>query len=299
MFRRDGQVSVSPDDMVRWPVATGRTVTMTVTIAMAQVTPVWENPDATLQRIIPLFRQASEHKADLICFPEQFATGWDPVSAKHAEPPGGRIVSGLSRIAGEFGIAVLGSFRLRENGSLYNAAVAIGQQGEISGIYRKMHLFSPQKEDSGYAPGKDITIFSVGDMEFGMAICYDLRFSSLFHIYAAAGVDGVIVPAAWPAPRMDAWELFIRSHALEDQMFVIGVNTTGTTPVGTYGGGSIAAGPYGEIVARAGPDEGLTFATLDEERIEQARRALPAAIDRKPGVYHEIYRKRIRHDGEL
>jgi omega-amidase len=299
MFHHERQVPVNPDEMVRGPVATDRKVSMTVMIAMAQITPVWENPDATLQRIIPLVRQASDHKADLICFPEQFATGWDPASVNHTEPSGGRIVSGLSRIAGEFGIAVLGSIRLRENGSLYNAAVAIGQRGEVSGIYRKMHLFSPQKEDSGYAPGKDITIFSVGDMEFGMAICYDLRFSSLFHIYAAAGVDGVIVPAAWPAPRMEAWELFIRSHALEDQMFVVGVNTTGTTPVGTYGGGSIAAGPYGELVARAGSDEGLTFATLDAGRIEEARRAIPAARDRKPGVYHEIYRKRSRHDGEL
>jgi omega-amidase len=270
---------------------------MTVTIAMAQVTPVWESPDATLQRVIPLVRQASGQKADLICFPEQFATGWDPASAQHAEPPGGRIVSELSRTARESGIAVLGSFRLCEKGSLFNTAVAIGHEGDVIGTYRKMHLFSPQKEDSVYAPGKDITIFSVGDMEFGMAICYDLRFSSLFHIYAAAGVDGVIVPAAWPASRMEAWELFIRSHALEDQMFVLGVNTTGITPVGTYGGGSIAAGPYGEIVARAGSAEGLTFATLDAEQVELARRAIPAASDRKPGVYHEIYRKRIRHDG--
>jgi omega-amidase len=271
---------------------------MTVMIAMAQVEPVWENPDATVKRVIPLVRQASEHEADLICFPEQFATGWDPGSSKNAETTGGRIVSRLARAAGEFGISVLGSFRLHENGSLYNAAVVIGPQGDVIGLYRKMHLFSPQKEDSGYSPGKDITIFTVSDMEFGMAICYDIRFSSLFHLYAAAGVDGVLVPAAWPDSRMEAWELFIRSHALEDQMFVIGVNTTGTTPVGTYGGGSIAAGPYGEIVARAGSEEGLTFATLDAERIEQARKAIPAARDRKPELYHKIYRKRSRRDGE-
>ena len=271
----------------------GQDRNMTVTVAMAQVKPVWENPEATLERVIPLIGQASGNKADLVCFPEQFATGWDPRSSRNAETGGGRIVSALTKAAGEYGLAILGSFRLLEEGSLFNAAVAIGAEGEVVGIYKKMHLFSPGNEDSAYSPGEDIAIFTVRDMEFGIAICYDLRFSSLFHIYAAAGVDGVIVPAAWPAEKMNAWELFIRSHALEDQMFVIGVNTTGITPVGRYQGGSIAAGPYGDIIARAGHGEGLTFATLDPDRVEEARRAIPAARDRKPGLYHTIYRKRV------
>ena len=264
---------------------------MTITLAIAQVAPVWEDPQAMLARVIPLIRQASLKKADIICFPEQFATGWDPGSSNHAETIGGRIVTRLSQAAGAHGIAVLGSVRLLENGSLYNAAVAIGEQGKVIGIYRKIHLFSPHHEDSTYRPGDDITIFSVGDMEFGIAICYDLRFSSLFHIYAAAGVDGVLVPAAWPASRMEAWEIFIRSHALEDQMFVIGINTTGNTPVDTYVGGSIAAGPYGDIIARAGTGEGLTFVDIEAGSVEEARRAIPAATDRKQGLYHEIYRK--------
>lgn len=263
---------------------------MVVTLAMAQVKAVWENPEATLDRIAPLIEEASGNMADLICFPEQFATGWDPRSGRHAEPVNGSIVTALVDAARKYRIGILGSFRLLEEGSLFNAAVAIGAEGKVLGIYKKMHLFSPDDEDSAYTPGEDIAIFTVGDMEFGMAICYDLRFSSLFHIYAAAGVDGVIVPAAWPAKRTDAWELFIRSHALENQMFVIGVNTTGITPVASYQGGSLAADPCGAVLARAGPGEGLTFATLDPLLVEEARKAIPAARDKRPGVYHAAYR---------
>jgi omega-amidase len=265
---------------------------MTVTVAMAQTTPVWEDPVATMERSVPLIREAALKKADIICFPEQFATGWDPGSLKNAEPPGSRIVTGLSGAAIDSGITVLGSFRLKEKESIYNACVAIGPDGAVLGIYKKIHLFSPLAEDALYRPGDDITIFSVGDMEFGVAICYDLRFSSLFHIYASAGVDGVFVPAAWPARRMDTWELFIRSHALEDQMYIIGVNTTGTTPLDVYSGGSMVAGPYGDIVTRAGPGECLTFSRLEGDQVEQARQAIPIARDRKTGLYHEIYLKR-------
>jgi predicted amidohydrolase len=269
---------------------------MTVTMAIAQVTPIWEDPGATLGRVFPLIRQASERNADIICFPEQFATGWDPGSSKNAETADGRIVSGLAEAARDNSIAVLGSFRLSENGSLYNACVAIGPEGKIIGLYKKIHLFSPHKEGGCYSPGDDITIISISDMEFGVAICYDLRFSSLFHIYAAAGVDGVLVPAAWPASRMEAWELFIRSHAVEDQMYVVGINTTGTTPVDKYEGGSLVAGPDGEIVTRVGTGEGLTFALLDGDRVGQARRAIPVSGDRRPGLYHEIYKKKKQRD---
>jgi hypothetical protein len=107
---------------------------MTVTIAMAQIAPAWEDPQATLRRAIPIIKEASSEGADLICFPEQFATGWDPESSRNAQTIDGNIVSGLADAAGEHGIAVLGSLRLLENGSLFNAAVAIGAQGEVIGI---------------------------------------------------------------------------------------------------------------------------------------------------------------------
>ena len=53
-----------------------------------------------------------------------------------------------------------------------------------------------------------------------------------------------------PAPG--TWELFIQSRAAENQMYVAGVNTTGTTPVDSYTGASMTADPCGTRIARAG-----------------------------------------------
>jgi omega-amidase len=264
---------------------------MTVDIALAQISPVWEDPEATLVKSTPYITEAAEKGADIICFPEQFATGWDPGSGRNAETSDGYIVTWLADAAKENNIAILGSLRLKDGRHLYNASFVIGPGGNLIAWYKKIHLFSLLGEEKCFRPGGDIAIFSIGDMTFGLAICYDLRFSSLFHIYAGAGVDGVFVPAAWPYARMDAWELFIRSHALEDQMYCTGINTTGTTPVDQYSGGSLVADPYGRIISRAGSGEGLTYSRLSGDVIERARHAIPVTSDKKTGLYHDLYRK--------
>jgi omega-amidase len=259
-------------------------------IALAQVTPVWEDPGATLRKVEPLIAKAAAEGALLVCFPEQFATGWDPGSVTNSQTPDGEIFHTLSDYAKHYNIAVLGSLRLQEDGKLFNACIAAGKDGTLLVDYRKVHLFSPLMEGASYHPGESIATFRIGNLTFGIAICYDLRFAPLFRVYASAGADCVLVPSAWPAPRMDAWELFIRTRAIENQMFVAGINTVGITPVDGYLGNSMVAGPTGNIIVRASDAEGVFFADLDPDVIRKARMAMDVEGDRKTGLYHEMGR---------
>ena len=122
--------------------------------------------------------------------------------------------------------------------------------------------------------------FVLGGVRFGIAICYDLRFAGLFSRYAANGADCVIVQSAWPAARMRHWDLFIAARAAEFQLYVLGVNTTGVTPVDTYCGGSLLADPTGDIEASAGGEEGIFTAVIDPEAVREARERLPVWKDR-------------------
>ncbi len=261
-----------------------------VRIALGQVTPVWEDPIATLQKVEPFIAEAAAKGAMIICFPEQFATGWDPGSSSNAQPLDGDIFHVLSGYAKQYNIAVLGSLRLPGEGKLFNTCVVAGQDGTLLASYRKIHLFSPLKEGANYHHGDNIVTFQLGGMTFGIAICYDLRFSPLFRVYATAGVECILVPSAWPASRMDAWELFIRTRAIENQIFVAGINTVGITPVDWYSGNSIVAGPSGTIISRAREAEGITCADLDPMAIKEARQAMHVEEDRKTGLYHNMAR---------
>jgi omega-amidase len=256
-----------------------------VRICSAQIAGTWDNPTATLEKIRPLVHHAAASGAHMICFPEQFATGWDPRSTNHAEERNGTIVSALRKMAQENRIAILGSLREKGAGHPNNTALIIGDNGEILAAYAKIHLFSPGGEDQQFSPGSELGIFRLGQLTCGLAICYDLRFPELFRIYARQGVQAMFVPSAWPASRRKHWELFVTARACENQMYVTGINTTGTTPVDSYAGGSLTADPNGTIIARAREAEELLFCNLDPALVESVRTAFPVAKDCKSELY--------------
>ena len=197
----------------------------------------------------------------------------------------------LQQYGNEYGIAILGSFREKGVHGPKNTGVLIGADGEIHAKYSKSHLFSPAGEQITYMPGDRIALFCLGGMQCGIAICYDLRFPPLFRAYARAGADAVFVPAAWPARRIAQWELLVRSRALEDQIYIVGINTTGMTPVDNYNGHSLVSGPEGEVIVRAGEEEGLLYTKIDADRVAEVRRTLPIQEDRRPELYHRLLKK--------
>lgn len=253
-------------------------------VAGAQIRSAWEDPVASLEHAEPWIKSAAETGASLVCLPEQFPTGWDPSSSLHVQGREGPIVSAFRVLAREYGIAILGSFRERAHPRPRNTCIVLDRNGDEIGSYSKCHLFSPAGEGERYAPGEDPGIFSLGGVRFGLAICYDLRFPGLFDWYARQGVCSVLIPAAWPAGRISHWDLAIRARASDFQYYVVGVNTTGETPVETYEGGSLVADPGGDVVARAGRGEELMTAEIDPATIRKVRRALPVRRDRRPGL---------------
>lgn len=259
-----------------------------IRVCSAQISSVWEEPEKTLEKAGLFVRHAAASGASLICFPEQFATGWNPVSGQHIQDSRGSIVAGLRKHAEQNRIAILGSFREGGAGKPRNTAIAIDEDGRIAVTYSKIHLFSPGNEHTGYNPGNALGLFPLGPLTCGIAICYDLRFPEIFRLYAGRGAQVVFIPAAWPAQRLKHWELFIAARAAENQMYVVGVNTTGTTPVDTYAGGSLTADPYGTIISRAGSAEQMIFSDIDPALIDAARRQFPVAHDRKDALYRSL-----------
>jgi predicted amidohydrolase len=235
----------------------------------------WDDQEKSLAKAEAYVCHAAASGADIICFPEQFATGWT-------------IVTSLQQYAKESGIAILGSFRERASPCPRNTAVAIGKNGEILTTYAKIHLFSPAQENRAYGPGSALGVFCLGPVTCGIAICYDLRFPELFRAYARAGVHVVFVPSAWPGARIGHFKLFIRARAAENQMYVVGINTTGTSPVDTYSGESITADPGGNIISRASGAEQLVFTDIDMNIVEGVRTSFPVHEDRRDALYFTL-----------
>jgi predicted amidohydrolase len=255
---------------------------------IAQFRSAWEDTRENLRRARSQVREAASRGADLICFPEQFLTGWSPDAARHAEGMDGLLVQELQEMARASGIHLLGAIAEQGSPKPRNTCVAVGPQGQVLATYAKTHLFTPAGEQLHYHPGDRIATFSVGTCRCGIAICYDLRFAPLFRLYSLAGVHCMLVPAAWPCRRMPAWEALVAARAVEIQGYVLGTNTTGDTPVEEYCGGSLAADPNGRIIARAGTGEELLEVEVDPAAADTLRHRIPVQKDFRPDLYHRL-----------
>ncbi len=262
-----------------------------VTVAAAQMASRPEAIEANLERAAECVANAKKGGACIVAFPEQFATGWDPASSAHLQEPGGQVIARLSTYARAAGIAILGSIRERCSQGPRNTCIMIDRFGRVRATYAKCHLFSPAGEDLAYVPGNEISLFELGGLTCGIAICYDLRFGALFRLYERAGADVVFVPAAWPAERVEHWTLLARTRALECGMYIVGINTTGNTPVSRYNGHSLVADPHGRVLAEAGSGEELLMADLDPSEVQEARKRSWVRRDERNTLYHSLNRQ--------
>ncbi|KLK89323.1 nitrilase [Methanoculleus sediminis] len=261
-------------------------------ITLAQVAGGRGSPAERLEAAGRMAGEAAAAGASLICFPEQFVTGWSPkVPPGSGESLDGPLAAAFARIARENGIAVTGSIvEAGPENRPKNTAVVLDEDGELLAGYAKVHLFSPEGEDRYYTAGDRITTFSVDGTKFGIAVCYDLRFPELFRIYALAGVECMLVPAAWPCSRLSHWETLLPARALENRYYVAGVNTAGR-PGAPCCGGSLAADPDGTVIGRCGAGEEAISIEVDPAAVHEAQSALPSLSDRRSDLYHRLLSK--------
>ena len=81
------------------------------------------------------------------------------------------------------------------------------------------------------------------------------------------------------------WNALLRARAIENQMFVVACNRTGTSGGVSFGGESTVIDPYGEILFKAGEGEEAAFAVIETARASEFRDFLTVFDDRVPEIY--------------
>lgn len=261
-------------------------------IAQIQVaSPDAESVAARRQRVATIVAAAAG--ADLITLPELWAPGYfsfDHYPAR-AEPLDGDTVTAGCEWARALGTWIhLGSIIEADPagaggpGGLHNTAVLIDPAGTVAHTYRKVHVFGlGSLEAQLLQPGDSVSVTAGPLGETGATTCYDLRFPELWRRLVDAGAESVIVPAAWPAARLDHWRLLTSARAVEQQVIVVATNATGEHGGVAIAGHSRVIGPWGETLAEAGTDEGITWAEVDPAAPAEIRARFPVLADRRAG----------------
>lgn len=240
--------------------------------------------DARVERMLSLI--AHEADADLVVLPELWPNGgftyrlWEQT----AQPLDGDLLHRLQAAARTASVVLHGgSFIERhEDGSLTNTAVVVEPDGTLAAVYRKIHLFGFTDGEPKYlVGGNDVVVAETRVGKLGLATCYDLRFPEMFRILTDAGSDVFVVPAAWPASRIGHWSVLARARAIENQLPLIALNTTGAHGGVAMGGASLIVDALGEVLAEAVDGEQVLRAEIDITVTRDWRERFPALGDRR------------------
>ena len=172
-----------------------------------------------------------------------------------------------------------------------NRAALFSPTGERVASYDKIHMFDVDldngeswRESAVYVPGNQAVIAPVAGVNFGLAICYDLRFPQLFQAHAMAGAQVLTCPAAFTRQTGEAhWHALLRARAIENGAFVIAAAQGGKHEDGreTYGH-SLVIDPWGVTIGELDHDEpGVLICDIDVERAKAARAKIPNLVNRR------------------
>ncbi len=288
------------------------------TVALVQMR-MGADPEANFASAVKHIREAARLGAQIVCLPELFRTQYfcqreDLKLFNLAEPIPGPSTKALSALARELGVAIVASlFERRAPGLYHNTAVTLNTDGQIAGLYRKMHI----PDDPLYY---EKYYFTLGDLGFqavdttagrvGTLVCWDQWFPEGARLTVLQGAELLFFPTAigwhpaekdeFGAAQFDAWRTIQRAHAIANGVYVAAVNRVGheqgdvlgnrtSGPGLEFWGGSFLADPFGRIVAKAGHDsEEIVLGEIDRALIEETRRNWPFLRDRRVDAYAGI-----------
>ncbi len=251
-----------------------------------------------LTTLTALTRQAAAAGAQLIAWAEAFAyLGRHEGKQEILEPlpQGGPILSHCQALAKELKCALLlGGFHESVPGDpqrCYNTSVYLNEAGQVTALYRKIHLFDvniengPRLMESRQTAAGDIAVTTTTAFgTLGLSICYDLRFPSLYQHLTDLGAIAHSVPSAFTATTGEAhWHALLRARAIENQSYIIAPAQHGQHSANRASyGHSVIVDPWGRVLAEIADGDGYAIATIDPQEVAQVRKQLPSLKNRQP-----------------
>ena len=255
-----------------------------------------EDKMENLELSVDFIREAAKKKSSMVCFPE-FQMAYSPVSIsanqlseKAESVNGGNFIATLRKAAKVNKISIISTiYEKNDNGfdnRVYDTAVLIDNNGKISSVYRKLHLYDALgfKESDKMMAGNMIekpVKTSVGNL--GLMICYDIRFPEMSRILTVKGANILVSPSAWVHGIMkeEHWQTLLKARAIENGLYIIAPNQIGNI----FSGRSMVVDPFGIVLLDMGNREGMEVVEIDKSRVQKVRELLPLLKNRRTDVY--------------
>lgn len=200
--------------------------------------------------------------AAAVVLPEVWLPGYNqPDVPDRALPRDDPAFARLAAAARAARCALVIGYAERAGDSVFNSALCLGPDGAVLANYRKVQLYGP-RERALYRPGEGFVSFDLAGRKAALLICYDVEFAPHIARLAAEGVEVLLVPTANMAPFTHVVRYTVPAMAANHGIAIAYANYCGSEGDLDYVGGSLIAGPHGEVLAQAGEGPALLIADL-------------------------------------
>ncbi|KAI9232820.1 MAG: carbon-nitrogen hydrolase [Podila humilis] len=275
--------------------------TPTCKLALVQLH-VTADKDANLANARNHVLEAASKGANLIvlpeCFNSPYGTSFFPEYAESiSDGPSVKALSAMAKDAKAYLIGGSIPERDPKDNKVYNTCTIYNPQGERIATHRKVHLFDidvPGKirfqESETLTAGNQLTHFDTEYGKIGVGICYDIRFPELAMIAARQGCFAMIYPGAFNMTTGPLhWELLQRARAVDNQMYVAACSPARDLTAGYHAWGhSTVVGPGGGVLKTMDEKQGIIYADLELEAMNELRRNIPVYSQRRFDLYADV-----------
>jgi 5-aminopentanamidase len=229
---------------------------------------VWQgrSPNADLDQACAEAEAALAAAAALgaraLVLPEVWLPGYNqPGIADLALPPDAPALRRLAAAARRHATALVVGYAERSGDRIYNSAALFASDGRLLANHRKVQLYG-SRERALYTAGEALTTCTLDGISVGILICYDVEFAPHVKSLADKGVSVILAPTANMAPFTHVVRHTVPAMAANHGVTIAYANYCRPEGDLTYVGGSLIAGPHGEILAQAGDHPALLVAEV-------------------------------------
>ncbi len=224
----------------------------------------------------------------ITCFPECFALGRSGVETlqylNRVSDETKSIVEAVKKTGKTVILPLIEKHPVMRN-RFYNTTCII-HNGDVIGTYKRVVIHPMEKPF--IQSGKEFPVFELDDITFGVLICFEIAFPELTRVIALKGVSVIFVPASAPKESDYLWEARLKARAIDDQLFVVGVNRCGEIGNEQYLGKSMVVSPRGEVIYACKNEEEIASVELDLDEIIKERGSEPTFSEFEIVVYDKF-----------
>ncbi len=261
-------------------------------ISLVQMCVQQADVEANLAKGETFIAEAAKRGSLVVAFPEMWTTGFNFIKNKALAPKQDHTLQRLMQLAKQYKVWIIGSILTADKkGRACNSAILLNPEGQEVVRYNKSHLFTGMHEDQYVLAGNALKTVETPWGITGFSICYDIRFPEVFRTLAIKGASLIFCPIAVPYPRLEVWQHLVRARAIENVVYMVGINQVGQEQLEvegrvTYFGHSCIIDPIGNSVIEAGDQhELLLTAEINMDLVRQTREKILVWKDRRPELY--------------